>query len=80
MEKLTADSIRLAHESFIRGYQACIDEVLDGRVHVENVRAYIVWRCEQMDEHRRGMHEHTFTFWQRAYEIQTGQCVPFFKE
>ena len=55
---------------------ACIEEALSGAKLVDNLERYIACREEEMADVLDGKSHHTFAFLQRAYEIQSGTCVP----
>nr|WP_156736425.1 hypothetical protein [Mycobacterium sp. E3298] len=73
--ELTQDTIQMTREWFAHNAQACIDEVLNGDVKVNDKESYFKWREEQIEEAMSGQYDHTLTFLQRAHHIQTGECV-----
>ena len=73
---LTTESIQAAREWFATNALACIHEASTGKVRVNDLPKYIS-ECTQLHEDALvGKLDHTFTFWQRAHFIQTGECVP----
>lgn len=73
--ELTPASILKTREFFILNAQACIDEVKRGEVRVNDPAEYFKWRNEQIAASALGENDHTFTFLQRAYYVQTGEMV-----
>jgi hypothetical protein len=76
--ELTAKTIQLTREWFADNAQACIAEVKNGSVRVNDPESYFKWQSQMANESLLGEHDHTFTFAQRAYFIQTGECVSLF--
>lgn len=76
--QITKESIQACRQWFIDNQQACIDGALDGTLglasHV-NVTEYIEACRLKQDAIENGESDHTFTFMQRAYYIQTGESV-----
>lgn len=71
---LTAESIATTRAYFVDNAYACIVEVLDGRVKVNDLEGYIA-TCElRALQHSLGKWDHTFTFRQHAMWVQTGEC------
>lgn len=79
--QITEESIQACRQWFIDNQQACIEGALDGSLglasHV-NVTEYIEACQMKQDCIDSGEWDHTFTFMQRAYYIQTGECVALF--
>lgn len=73
--ELTEETILSTRKHFAENAQACIDEVLCGDVKVDDRETYLSWHIQDMVEFMAGERDHTFTFLQRAYWIQTGDCV-----
>lgn len=73
--ELTEESIQKAREWFADNAQGCIDEVLSGKVKVNDPESYFAWRREQISDAMEGRNDHTLTFLQRAHYIQTGECI-----
>jgi hypothetical protein len=42
---------------------------------VNDIRTYIKWQQILKDDTLAGSYDHTLTFLQKAYWIQTGECV-----
>jgi hypothetical protein len=74
-EELTEQSMQQAMEWFAANAQACIDDAVAGLVLVNDIRTYIKWQQILKDDTLAGSYDHTLTFLQKAYWIQTGECV-----
>ena len=76
--KMTNDSILACRKWFAINDLKCIREVINGDVilpeHTKfnNYRDYRLRECENIIN---GKQDHTFAFYQRAYYIQTGECL-----
>lgn len=71
--QLTHASIETTREHFINIAFACITEVIDGRVKVNDPESYIA-DCEVCAiQHSVGRWDHTFAFRQYATYVQTGE-------
>jgi hypothetical protein len=73
--ELTEESIQKTRKWFSDNAIACIEEVENGKVRVNDCEKYFEMRNKQAKEYLEGKHEITFTFLQRAYFIQTGESV-----
>lgn len=73
--ELTEESILKTREWFANNARACIEEVKSGEVKVNDCESYFEWRNKQVKEYMEGKDDHTVAFLQRAYYIQTGECV-----
>ena len=73
--KLTEESILKARQWYVDNARGCIEEVQNGSVKVNDPEAYIKWREKQIEDALAGRYDHTLAFLQRAYYIQTGECV-----
>ena len=73
---LTESSILAARLWFHDNALACIDEVLSGKVKVNDQEGYFKERTVSAAAYLTGSVDHTFTFKQRACFIQTGECYP----
>jgi hypothetical protein len=73
--ELTADAMQKAREQFAANSEACIAEVKSGDVKVNDPESYFVWMQQLAADALAGRSDHTLTFLQRAYFIQTGECV-----
>lgn len=73
--ELTSESIQKTRDWFSNNAIACIEEVKSGKVRVNDPESYFEWRNKEAKEYREGQHDHTVAFLQRAYFIQTGECV-----
>lgn len=73
--QLTEESILKTRNWFHDNSLACIEEVKSGKVYVNDQEYYFNWRKEEAKEYLEGKSDHTLTFLQRAYYIQTGESV-----
>lgn len=73
--EITEQSIQRTRKWFSENELACIEEVKNGNVHVNNNEAYFAWRKQQAEEYMEGKHDCTIAFLQRAYYLQTGKDV-----
>lgn len=73
--ELTKDTIQKTRKWFHDNSIACIEEAENGKVYVNNLEEYTTWRNEEAKKSIEGCYDHTFTFLQRAYYIQTGESV-----
>lgn len=76
LEKLTPASVQAAREWYAKNALACIAEAESGEVRVNDKSRYIADCLARRDAALVGEYDCTFAFWQRAYLIQTGECVP----
>lgn len=74
-QALTQTSILAARQWFHNNALACIHEVLDGKVKVNDQAAYFEERTATAAACLRGDYDHTLAFKQQAYYIQTGECI-----
>ncbi|GAV11315.1 hypothetical protein [Paenibacillus sp. NAIST15-1] len=73
--ELTDESIQKTRKWFADNAIACIEEVKSGKQNVNDSEAYFSWRNDQAREYKEGHSDHTLTFLQRAYFIQSGECI-----
>ncbi|WP_124115428.1 hypothetical protein [Paenibacillus xylanexedens] len=73
--ELTEESIQKTRQLFADISLACIEEVECGKVRVNDPESYFAWRKEEAKEVMEGKADHTLTFLQRAYYVQTGESV-----
>jgi len=73
---LTSETINKTRLSFYENAIACIEEALSGEVSVNNIIDYIKWKKKQSFEALQSKAPYSFTFIQRAYYIQSGECIP----
>lgn len=73
--ELTADTIQATRQHFADIGQDCIDDVVSGLVKVNNLDSYVAWKKQSMEDALSGKNDHTLTFLQRAYWIQTGEML-----
>lgn len=74
--ELTEETIQKTREWFANNARECIEEVRSGKVKVNDPEAYFTWCEERAKSALNGGIDHTFTFLQRAYFIQTGKSIP----
>lgn len=72
---LTSETILTTRQWFADNDQACIDEAVSGQVRVNDLPSFIEWKKQSIVDGLAGKWDHTFTFLQRAYFIQTGESV-----
>lgn len=75
MSNITQETILLTRKWFADNALACIAEVEDGSVKVNDKESYYIWCRKRHDASLNGDNDHTFTFRQRAWYIQTGECI-----
>lgn len=73
--ELTEETILKTRKWFHDNSIACIEEAKSGKVFVNDPESYFEWRNEEAKEYMEGKHDHIVAFLQRAYYIQTGECV-----
>lgn len=74
--ELTPEAVQAARQWFADNALACIAEVESGAMRVNDKARYFAQRRQQHDDALAGAYDNSFAFWQRAYLIQTGECVP----
>jgi hypothetical protein len=76
--ELTEQSMQSARQYFADNALACIEEVKNGSIvlpsHTSN-ESYFTWCMQRHDDFLAGKNDHTFTFLQYAYFLQTGECI-----
>lgn len=73
---ITPKTLTETYKHFADIQQGCIDEVLNGRVRVNDQKDYISKRKAEKEEYlNMNSSNYTFTFLQRAHWLQTGECV-----
>lgn len=76
--EITKESIQACRQWFADNADACVCQAEDGTAPLASHYPLELYRAK-MAEHRvsalAGEFDHTFTFIQRAYYIQTGECV-----
>jgi hypothetical protein len=73
---LTPETIQATRQWYADNAQACIAEAESGEVFVNDLPSYIAWRKESAADSLAGKYDHSLSFLQRAYFIQTGISVP----
>ena len=74
-EELTELTLKKTDKHFADIYQGCIDEVLSGKVKVNDKEKYFKSCKEMKEKHIKGLSRDNLTYLQRAYWIQTGNCI-----
>jgi hypothetical protein len=74
LDKITDASMQATREWFAENQLACIRDVESGEVKVNDRERYFAWCIQQRQDALAGRWDHTATFLQRAYFIQTGDC------
>ena len=74
--KLTDETIQATRQWFANNALACIAEVQDGSVRVNDSERYFARCRERHDEALAGRYDHSLAFLQRAHAHQTGEWVP----
>lgn len=72
---LTAATVQACRQWFADNAQACIDEAVSGATYVNNLESYVAWREQSKVDALDGLFDHSMTFLQRAYFIQSGECL-----
>lgn len=82
-EPLKPESVQATREWFANNARQCIAEArlyvaTGGKegFYVNDIESYDADCQQRAKEWLAGKHDHTFTAWQHAYMIQTGECVP----
>ena len=71
---ITKETITKTRQWFIDNTQGCIDEAVSGQVRVNDLENYVESMLKRMEDVEAGEWDYTFTFQQRAFYIQTGEC------
>jgi hypothetical protein len=74
-EQLTEETIQKTEKWFADNAIACIEEVKSGKVFANDHESYFKWMNDTAKEYIEGTYSVTVAFLQRAYFIQTGECV-----
>jgi hypothetical protein len=72
--KLTKETIQMTRQWYADNAAACIEEVKNGTVKVNDTEKYYKWREQSAVDFMAGKYDHSFGFIQRAVVIQTGEC------
>lgn len=76
---ITTETINQTRNHFAQISENCIQGALNKEFHVNDVAQYIQWKTNSKKDYLSGKCDHTFTFLQYAYYIQTGECIPLLK-
>jgi len=74
-EELTESTLKKTDKHFADIHQGCIDEVLSGKVEVNDKEKYFKSCKERKEKSIKGLSRDNLTYLQRAYWIQTGDCI-----
>tara|TARA_R110000851_G_C12681116_1_gene523837 strand:+ start:207 stop:458 length:252 start_codon:yes stop_codon:yes gene_type:complete len=55
--------------------QGCIDGAISGKFRVNDIEKYIKSNKASIEISLNGEGRNNFTYWQRAYYIQEGECI-----
>lgn len=67
--------IHLTKQYFIDIHHKCITGASEGKFFVNDLNSYIDWQQEMINDLDNGKSDYSFTFIQRAYWLQSGQCI-----
>lgn len=73
--EITQETIIQTRKHFADLSQKCIDKAISGEFRVNNLQSYIELQHASIEYALLGKNDYTFTFMQRAYWLQTGECV-----
>lgn len=76
-EVLTEETIEKTRRHFVDIFQACINEAETGKTKVNDLQSYRQKMQERIDA-MMNERPSSFTFFQRAYWIQTGESIAMF--
>lgn len=75
--KILPETITKTRQFFIDNCEKCKQNAINGIDRVNDLEKYILWKDAMISEYENGINDHTFTFLQRAYYIQTGETIAF---
>jgi hypothetical protein len=73
--QLIGESIQKTRQWFADNCMACIEEVKNGKVYVNDRDSYFALEEKAAKEYMEGCHDHVLAFLQCAYFIQNGESV-----
>ncbi len=73
--ELTQETTQQTRQWFADNAMLCIADVKNGITKVNDKQDYFLWCYERAAQALHGDIDHTFTFLQRAYFFQTGECI-----
>lgn len=76
MEKITEETINLTREWFADNARKCAEQAISGEIKVNDLDSYLI-SCKRRETEALTGDINNFAFWQRAYFIQTGECLSF---
>lgn len=74
--ELTEGIIKQTRKHFRDICFGCIEEVKSGKCTVNDSNTYFLQKKLDADNYMKGEYDHTFTFLQRAYFLQTEESIP----
>jgi hypothetical protein len=77
--ELTESTIISTRNHFAQISENCIQGALTNEFHVNDVDQYVSWKSKSKQDYLDEKSDHTFTFLQYAYFLQTGQMVALLK-
>jgi hypothetical protein len=69
------ETVQRTREHFADIGRACIADAVSGETRVNDLPSYAQWREDGIRADLAGEHDHSFTFRQRAYWLETGISV-----
>lgn len=73
--EITQETILKTRQHFVDNAYACIAEVMDGKVKVNDSAKYFTDCLDRAAMFASGRGDYSVTFAQRAHWIQTGECI-----
>ena len=77
--EITESTIINTRNYFAQISENCIQGALTNEFHVNDVDKYVEWKSKSKQDYLDGKSDHTLTFLQYAYFLQTGQMVALLK-
>ncbi|ATN93450.1 hypothetical protein [Pseudoalteromonas phage J2-1_QLiu-2017] len=74
--EITQETLLATNKHFADNKQACINEAVSGEVFVNNLEDYVKQCEERKQAYLSGDFDLWLGYWQQAYYIQSGACVP----
>lgn len=71
------ETIIATRRHFARIGVRCIRAAINNVDRVNDLPRYIAWRRAGIRASLAGESDNSFTFWQHAHYLETGECVPF---
>jgi hypothetical protein len=77
--EITTETIKQTRNHFAKISENCIQGAINKEFHVNDLDRYIIWKTNSKKDYLSGKSDHTFTFLQYAYFLQTGESIPLLK-